>query len=163
MFGTNGTPAAVGARAVAKRKPLNAEQLKDAAQVAARRQAADEAAYTKLQKTVATFVKLYGNQTGQPQDAFFATVDQALFLANGKELSGWLKPAGDNLTARLGQLKKVEELADELYLSVFSRQPTPAEVEAVDGYLKRRNAERPAAIQEMAWALLTSAEFRFHR
>ncbi|MEO1999196.1 MAG: hypothetical protein ABGZ17_28460, partial [Planctomycetaceae bacterium] len=146
-----------------KEKPLNAEQLKDAAQLAARRQAADEAAYTKLQKTVATFVKLYGNQTGQPQDAFFATVDQALFLANGKELSDWLKPAGDNLTARLARLKKTEKLAEELYLSVFSRQPTPAEVEAVDGYLKRRNAERPAAIQEMAWALLTSAEFRFHR
>ena len=110
-----------------------------------------------------TFVKLYGNQTGQPQDAFFATVDQALFLANGGELSGWLTPAGDNLTARLAKLETAEEVAEELYVSAFSRSPEAAEVASVKAYLEQRKDQRPAAMQEMAWALLTSSEFRFQR
>lgn len=146
-----------------KEKPLNDEQLKDAVQVAARQRAVDEAAHAKLQKTVNTFVKLYGNQTGQPQDAFFATVDQALFLANGGELSGWLTPAGDNLTARLAKLETAEEVAEELYVSAFSRSPEAAEVASVKAYLEQRKDQRPAAMQEMAWALLTSSEFRFQR
>ena len=35
---------------------------------------------------------------------FQATVHQALFLANGGLLAGWLNPAGNNLTERLTKI-----------------------------------------------------------
>ena len=53
-------------------------------------------------------------------------------------------------------------VAEELYLSVLSRLPSADERQEVADYLARRNAERVPALQDLAWALLTSAEFRFN-
>ncbi|MEQ9409923.1 MAG: DUF1549 domain-containing protein [Fuerstiella sp.] len=144
-----------------KEKPLTDEQQKDAAVVANRQKAAKQAARTALDKTVASFVSLFAAETGQPQDSFFATVDQALFLANGGQVRSWLNPAGNNLTARLLKLESASELAKELYLSVLVRPPAPEEISDVEAYLAARGDQRSAAVQELAWALITSAEFRF--
>ena len=105
---------------------------------------------------------LFAAQKGQPQDDFFATVDQALFLANAGDLLSWLGPSGENLTARLLNLDDSKALSDELYLSVLTRMPTDEEVRSVDAYLAARKDDRSKAVTELAWALLTSAEFRFH-
>ena len=67
------------------------------------------------------------------------------------------------MTERLGKITDTKKLAEELYLSVLTRLPTDEEVADVGGYLKGRSKDkRSAAIQEIAWALLTSAEFRFN-
>ncbi|MBI1313423.1 DUF1549 domain-containing protein [bacterium] len=145
-----------------KEKPLSEAEQKDPAKVAQREQDAYTAAVTALDKTVAGVANLYAAQTGQPQDAFFATVDQALYLANGSTLTSWLNPSGDNLTARLQKLEDARALADELYLSILTRQPTAEETASVQQYLQQRADDRPAAVRELAWALLTSVEFRFH-
>ena len=112
----------------------------------------DEAAYVKLQSTVKKFVGLYAGQKGQPQDAFFATVEQALFLSNAADLGAWLKPNGDNLTARLQKLEDSKAIADELYLSVLTRKATGEETAAVTEYLSNRKDDRTAALSELAWA-----------
>jgi hypothetical protein len=146
-----------------KAKPLKPEELKDAAKIAERDREADAATYASLSKTVVRFVTLFGGQKGQPQDAFFATVEQALFFANGGEIRSWLSPSGDNLTGRLLKLEESNVLAEELYVSTFTRQPTTDEVAEITSYLEQRKEDRSAAIQEIAWALLTSIEFRFNR
>ncbi len=146
-----------------KAKPLKPEEQKDAAKLAERNREADGATYTSLGKTVLRFVTLFGSQKGQPQDAFFATVEQALFLANGGEIRSWLSPSGDNLTGRLLKLDDSKALAEELYVSTFTRPPSADEINEVTNYLEQRKDDRSAAIQEMAWALLTSVEFRFNR
>jgi hypothetical protein len=67
------------------------------------------------------------------------------------------------LTERLGKMTDEKKLVEELYLSVLTRRPTDGEVADVAAYLKQRPKEkRMAAIQEIVWALLTSAEFRFN-
>jgi hypothetical protein len=53
-------------------------------------------------------------------------------------------------------------LSDELYLSVLTRMPSAEERKDVTAYLRTRSADRLAALQELAWALLASAEFRFN-
>lgn len=146
-----------------KAKPLKPEEQKDAAKVAERNREADAATYTSLSKTVLRFVTLFGSQKGQPQDAFFATVEQALFFANGGEIRSWLSPSGDNLTGRLLKLEDPKALAEELYVSTFTRPPSADEINEITSYLEQRKDDRSAAIQEMAWALLTSVEFRFNR
>jgi hypothetical protein len=55
-----------------------------------------------------------------------------------------------------------KQLAEELYLSVLTRRPTAAETSEVETYLAPRAEDRPAAIKELTWALLTSSEFRFN-
>jgi hypothetical protein len=66
------------------------------------------------------------------------------------------------LTPRLAKVEEVESLADELYLTTLSRYPSEDERLAVAEYLIRQGTDRGAAIEEMAWALLVSAEFSFN-
>lgn len=145
-----------------KKSPLKPEEQSDPQKIAAREKAIDDQTVAKLKPTVAQFVKLFGAAAGQPQDAFFATVDQALFFANGGSLGGWVAPSGDNLTARLLKIEDAKQLADELYISVLNRRPTDVEVADVSAYLASRPDAKSAVVQELAWALLTSNEFRFH-
>ena len=104
------------------------------------------------------FVRQYG---GLPGQEFQATVNQALFFGNGTVIDSWLKPAGSNLVARLSKLDDAAAIAEELSWSVFSRPATDSERQAATAYLKERT-DKPTAIAEMAWALLSSTEFRFN-
>jgi uncharacterized protein DUF1549/uncharacterized protein DUF1553 len=115
----------------------------------------------KLRGNIGSFVSLFGQQPGQAA-TFQATVHQALFLANGGLLSGWLNPGGNNLTERLAKIDQPAALADELYLTVLTRRPTADELAQVAAYWEAAKADRAAAAREMVWSLLTSAEFRFN-
>jgi hypothetical protein len=124
----------------------------------------ETALYAKLALQVATFGSLFGGTPGEPatnQD-FEATLDQTLFLRNGGVVRGWLVPASGNLTERLLKLKDAAPIAEELYLSVFGRRATADEEKVVGDYLARHTTDRATAIPELAWALLSSAEFRFN-
>lgn len=112
----------------------------------------------QLDNIVAEFVKQYGGLPGQD---FQATVNQALFFGNGTTVDAWLKPDRDNLVARLGKLDDAAAIADEMYACVFSRPASESEKQQVAAYLKDRT-DKPVAIGEMAWALLSSTEFRFN-
>lgn len=158
--------------AVAPLKPLSAEQLafalmqatgltdieRAALGAALNERALDE----RIAGNVAQFVALYGGQPGQGQEEFQATLEQTLFVSNGETLRAWLAPQPGNLVDRLSRATEVAALADELYLSVLSRRPDPEEVTQLEAYLKDRSADRPAALAEVVWALLASAEFRFN-
>jgi hypothetical protein len=134
----------------------------DKAAQAARTREIDQALNDKLQPSVRVFVSLFAAGPGQPQQSFQATVDQALFLANGGQVRSWLAPADGNLTDRLVKLTDPSETAIELYLTVLSRLPTAMESAEVTNYLANRAADRPAALQELEWALFSAAEFRFN-
>jgi hypothetical protein len=158
--------------AVARLKPLSPEQLAwslmqatgltDAERKALGQGATEAALYARLAGNVAPFVATFGGKAGQPDGHFEATLDQALFLANGKTVRGWLAPRPGNLTDRLAQLKDAAAVAEELYLSALTRLPTDEERKEVAEFLRGRTDDRSAALQELAWALLASAEFRFN-
>ena len=113
---------------------------------------------------ITTFVNLFGNQPGEPASSqdFEATLDQTLFLRNGGVVRTWLTPNGDNLAGRLLKLKDAPSVAEELYLTAFARRPTADEQKLVADFLARHEADRATALPELAWALLSSAEFRFN-
>src|SRR5690606_28227043 len=100
-------------------------------------------------------------EAGQPQQEFFATAEQSLFAANGNDIRGWLQPGGGNLSERLIAHEDAEAVARDLYLSVLSRPPTADEVADIAGYLSNRPEQKREVVQELAWGLLTSVEFRF--
>jgi hypothetical protein len=156
---------------VALLKPLTPEQLAwslmqatgltDAERQALGKKATEAALYTRLAGNAAPVVKAFAGQSGKPQE-FDASLDQALFLANGPTVRGWLSPRPGNLTDRLSRLTNPDALAEELYLSVFTRLPSAEERKEVVDFLAHRQPDRAAALQDMTWALLASAEFRFN-
>lgn len=139
-----------------------AQADQDPAQKLAREQQVAQLVYDKLKGNLGVFVQFYAAAPGQPQDDFFATADQALFLANGGVLNSWLNPSGANLTQRMVTLEDPAAIAEELYVSVLARQPSAEEKAAVVQALAAKPTEKPVVAKELAWGLLTSAEFRFN-
>ena len=118
--------------------------------------------HNNLSGGVGPFVSLFAAAPGQPQSEFQTSVHQALFISNGDQIRSWLSPGGDNLLGRLTATSDPQQLADELFLGTLSRRPSLEEQADVAAYLTGRDADRPAALQELAWALVASAEFRFN-
>ncbi|MGF1579829.1 MAG: DUF1549 domain-containing protein [Gemmataceae bacterium] len=123
----------------------------------------EAAVRARLGRNVGSFVRVFGGQPGDPADlGFQATLDQTLFIRNGPTIRGWLAPRTGTLTSRLLKLKNHDAIAEELFLSILTRRPTAAEKQYVTVFLKRNPSNRSQAFQEMAWALIASAEFRFN-
>ena len=62
------------------------------------------------------------------------------------------------LVSRAAEGRSADEVVDELFLTLLTRYPTPAERELARDHL--RAAPTPqAGYREVAWALLMSAEF----
>lgn len=136
----------------------------DARRRALREPLVEEKVYEKLAPNEGAFVTYFGGVAGQAQENAEATstVDQALFLTNGGTVQGWLNPAPGWLIGRLNAIADPSAAAEELYLSVLARRPTPEERAEFAAYLARRtDKERLPALREYAWGLLTSTEFRF--
>jgi hypothetical protein len=145
-----------------KKQPLSEEDQKDPAKAAAREDEVKALTYQKLQGSVKQFINVYGAGDGQNQYDFFATVDQALFAANGSAFVGWVKPSSGNVTERMMKTDDLKAAAEDLYLTYLTREPAFEETQAVVEYIKSRPEEKQACIEEIAWALLNSAEFRFN-
>jgi len=134
----------------------------DAKRLALRATLIEEAVHDQLQRGVAPFVHQFAAAAGQSQDATEPSVHQALFLSNGRQIESWLAPTAGNLVGRLAKLSDSSAVAEELYLSLYSRRPTEDERAEAARYLADRGQQRVPALQELAWALLESTEFRFN-
>ncbi len=113
-----------------------------------------------LKANVDIFETTFG-VVGIQTSRFDASADQALFLRNGNLLQTWLAPAGKKLAQRLTALEN-SQVAEELYFSVFSRPPLDEETQQITDYLAASQDNRNAAIGQLIWAALASAEFRFN-
>ena len=110
---------------------------------------------TSSRETCQPFIAIYAAAPGQPQNDFFATADQALFAANGGSINSWIAPAGGNVSERMVQEKDPSKAAVDLYMTILSRPPTPEESADVVRVLPPEAKEKPAAVQELVWGLLT--------
>ena len=73
-------------------------------------------------------------------------------------LRGWTS----TLAARLLALKEPRVIAEELYLSTLTRMPDEGEARDVGATISAQPPEKlNAALSDLAWALITSNEFRF--
>jgi len=137
-------------------KPLSAEVIYRSLLVATGRDFTGEkdAADTDglRQGLIAAFPSLF-------EAEYNATLQQAMFFTNNPTFDALLKPANQNLAARLAELPNNNERARAAFVGILGRTPDPEEQARTVAYLDARS-ERPAdAIRQMTWALLTSAEF----
>ncbi|HSI63438.1 MAG TPA: DUF1549 and DUF1553 domain-containing protein, partial [Candidatus Saccharimonadia bacterium] len=91
-----------------------------------------------------------------------SSVIQALHLMNSSDIQEKL----NNSDSRIGQLAKRDisdiDLVSELYLTAYSRLPDEAELRTSIRFLNQPQATRQDAIEDLAWALINSAEFVFN-
>ena len=147
---------------VEKAQPLTDEIRNDPSRMTARTQEIEQRTYDQLKSNIQQFASLFGNGAGQPQTDFFATADQALFVANGSAISGWVAPASGNITERIVNETDAQKAAEDLYFTVLSRPPTEAEVADVGACFDAKPDDRAAVARELVWGLIASAEFRFN-
>lgn len=160
--------------ALGRLKPLSPEQLAmamlqatgvaDAERTALGKTLTETTLQAKLAGNLNTIAGTFASRPGEPPDRNFeATLDQTLFVTNGNLVRTWLAPSpGGNLMGRLVKLAEADAVAEELYLSILTRKPSDEERKELAEYLKNRPQDRTAALQDLAWAFLASAEFRFN-
>jgi hypothetical protein len=156
---------------VALLKPLAPEQFAYAAMQATGHTDAERAALgakwtdaqldARLAPRLGPFRSMLGRGGDVTGDAFSATLDQTLFLKYGSAVRGLLAPRPGNLTDRLNKLTNPDAVAEELFAAVLSRRPTADERKDVTDALKK-TTDRGKTINELVWALVASAEFRFN-
>jgi hypothetical protein len=98
----------------------------------------------------------------RPGDNFQVGVGEAMLFANNEGLQKQLLDGKDTLVARLLQVPEIEKRAELAVRTVLGRPGQPNELKALAEYLQRRQDRPEAGCQQVVWALLTSAEFRFN-
>jgi len=92
-----------------------------------------------------------------------ANVSQGLFLSNGEWMANLVRTSHSQLLDTLMKETDDKQVVEQLFLTLYQRSPDAEEYQHVVSYLKQDDtASRQTKIERIAWALLTSAEFRFN-
>jgi len=73
-----------------------------------------------------------------------------------------LSDGNERLLGRLKQIADPKEQIETAVWSVLSRAPDAEEKDVLLKYLQARSDRKQDALEQVVWALLTSAEFRFN-
>jgi hypothetical protein len=115
-----------------------------------------------LPDVLTLFAATFGSPPGEAETEFAPSTKHSLFLMNEKLVLDWLKPRKGTLLQRLSMLEDSQAVAEELYLSLLTRRPEKNESDIVAEYLEQHKKRRRTALAELAWALLSTAEFRLN-
>ena len=92
-----------------------------------------------------------------------ATLAQVLLLANSDEIENKLAAGEGKIAQLLTRKLPMKEVVEELYLSTFSRYPTPPELQTTLSFIDKAgpNGVRQA-LEDVLWTLINSKEFMFN-
>jgi hypothetical protein len=111
------------------------------------------------------FLKLFGRPTRttacECERTKEPSVAQVLHILNSIELHGKLSHSGGRI-ARLANVADDSALAEELYLTCYSRFPTDAERRTAIDYLVTHKSDRRQAAEDIVWSMLNTSEFVFN-
>lgn len=112
------------------------------------------------------FLKLFGRPTRttacECERTSEPSVAQVLHALNSPELHEKLSHAGGRLARLTAGISDDAVLAEELYLTFYSRFPSPAERATVLEYLGGHRSNRAQAVEDLAWSMLNTVEFLFN-
>ena len=92
---------------------------------------------------------------------FQSSVSEALFLSNNPAAQDLVRTSANSLAGQLGKLDDTQQLVSKAIRTILSREASEDELKRLSEWLENRK-DRPKAIEQMIWALVTSAEFRFN-
>ena len=88
------------------------------------------------------------------------TAAQRLYLLNSSDVQRKLAQ-GPKLQALLQRAGGPRDVVNTLYLTILSRYPTDTEVRAITEHAQAVGVNRRGAAQDLAWALINTAEFGY--
>jgi hypothetical protein len=86
---------------------------------------------------------------------------EAMFLSNNPAVQKLFAADEGTLAGKLAPMEKPLEAADAAIRSVYCRAPQPNEAERLAEWLTNQPGETKSRYEQLLWALVTSAEFRF--
>jgi hypothetical protein len=89
-------------------------------------------------------------------------VSQVLHLLNSPQIQAKLSHDGGTIARLVRKLPDNAKLVEELYLTFFSRFPSPGQRSAAVQFLGRHAGQRRQAAEDLAWSMLNSLEFAFN-
>jgi hypothetical protein len=104
----------------------------------------------------------FGYDPSDPRESISGSIPQVLAMMNSPQVAGAVNGKKGMLSGLLRDIQDNEELLAELYLRTLSRAPTEDEIARATAYIDEVG-NRKAAVEDLAWALLNSAEFRHRR
>ncbi len=161
-------------------KPLTAEQLSRSIQISFR---------NRFENNHPLLTDLRSKLPDVMPENIVTNISDALYLTNNQQLTKFIaeSAAEPNLLGRVSQLDDHDQAAKDLVLAFFGRLPDESELNELRSYLARHLPASPnpsnssstaadsdksssssstqariATWQQIAWALMTSAEFRFN-
>ena len=90
------------------------------------------------------------------------SVVQALHLMNSNALQSRIAGASGRARQWAAGDRSSKDIVTELYLTAFSRFPTPEELSVASRAFAAPEATRQTATEDILWALLNTAEFVFN-
>ena len=142
--------------ATALPKPLTAEMLQRSMLVVL--DPVDPSQWNAMDQRVA-FANLFPDVLTEES---IANVAQGLMLSNGKSISDLVTLKHSRFLQSLADGTDNALAIDCLFNGILGRKPDVDEVNYCSGYINGRTDSRDHAIEGLAWALITSAEFRFN-
>ena len=113
---------------------------------------------TTIEQVAEHFIASFANPPREPEVEFAPSVRGSLFLLNSELVQSWVNNGADNSTEQLLKISDNTEVIDSLYITVLSRPPTPVELNNMREFLLS-HPDRPDAIAQLVWALLSCNEF----
>jgi len=112
------------------------------------------------------FLKLFGRPTRETacecERSAEASIAQVLHLTNSPEIQAKIAHAGGTVARLEASLSEDRELANELYLTFYSRYPSGEELKVAVEHLSKASQGRRKAAEDLAWSMLNSLEFVFN-
>lgn len=137
-------------------KPLTAESLYRSLSIAL--DVTDPVAWNSPTK-IAEFANLFPDVLAEES---LANVTQGLWLSNSVAVREMASMKNSKIVQRALEIEMPHPLVDHLFHRIFGRSPDDEERSRCVEFLSARAAHRHTAIENLVWALVTSAEFRFN-
>jgi hypothetical protein len=153
--------------AVGRLKPLTPMQMATSLKIAT----SDPIAFENLKpedlekkiEQIENSARGFASLIAQPSDEFQIGVNEALlFSNNNRVVQEFLGEGGGTLLAKVKDLKDAKLAIDLMIRSVLCRPATDEEKQLLAEYITKRGDRQLEACRHVAWALITSAEFRFN-
>jgi Protein of unknown function (DUF1553)/Protein of unknown function (DUF1549) len=108
------------------------------------------------------FNDTFGYDPSDARDAIAGSIPQVLAMMNSPQVAGAAKANRGLVKRLLDEIADDEQLVVELYLQLLSREPSADELNTSMAYIDDLD-QRQEAVEDLAWGLLNSAEFRHRR
>jgi hypothetical protein len=120
-----------------------------------------QAARGRLNSPRSQFADVFGYDPSVPREEAVQSIPQVLAMMNSSPVNRSVIANQSNALRELMEtIPNDEELTTELYLRCLCREPTKKELSKVRQYRKNVNTRREA-FEDIAWALVNSAEFQY--